>query len=150
MFGAYDEAFEVTTENLESVKSSLLVYNSTKTVLDDTELDERMELLLAKIVALDYQEEITKLENSISEFLNLYESVTAENYLQAKEDYQTILDDFNSLEEQIRQFVKNGQELLAFADVLATGKDAYYSNENNKWVSYDSNLHKARMTLMNN
>ncbi|NMA05525.1 MAG: hypothetical protein GX931_04050 [Acholeplasmataceae bacterium] len=53
LFGMYDAAFEVTAENLESVKSSLLVYNSTKIDLNDAELDGRMEQLTLKVVALN-------------------------------------------------------------------------------------------------
>ena len=150
LFGMYDEAFQVTEENLDKANSTLLVYNATKSALNDTELDERMALLLAKIVALDYQEEITALETTITEFLTLYPSVTADNYVQATVDYQEVLDEFNAFDEDIRQFVTNGADLLAFNEKLNEGRDLYYSNEGTRWVSYDSNVHNARMTADEN
>ncbi len=148
LFGDFDEAFEVTEQNLADSQFALYIYNQTKEVLDDEELDGLMTLLLDKIVAYDYSDDIEAVENTITEFLEEYAIVSSSNYLQAKADYQVILAEYQSLDAQIRQFVSNKEDLLAFEEKLNNGKDLYYSNEGTKWQNYNEELHFARSVMV--
>lgn len=149
LFGLYDEDFEVTAENLAEVQLALYIHNLNKTQLNDEVLNQAMQLLLDKTVAYASSDEIDAVETSIANYLTTYATVTAANYLTAKSDYQVVLSELNALDEQIRPFVSNGADLLAFATQLATGKDLFYTNENTYWVNYDSNLHFVRSVSSN-
>lgn len=150
LFGAYDETFEVTTENLADVEFALSIYNLNKVALNDSTLDDQMQLLLAKTVAYNYSDEIDAVELAITTYLTTYETVDASNYLAAKADYPSVLAQLNALDEQIRPFVENGTLLLDFTTQLAAGKDLFYSNVGTLWSSYDSNLHYSRSILTEN
>lgn len=137
LFGSYDDEFEVNEGNILEVENILYIYEETKIDLDDEDINVAMDLLLAKTVGYAYSDEIEAVETLITELLGDYEVVDASNYLLAKAKYKTVLNEYNALNSQIKQFVTNASGLVDFAETLNNGELLYYANEGTNWENYN-------------